>query len=260
MSLFEHGGSPEETNYVFMGDYVDRGYYSLETLTYLFLMAVKYSGKVTLLRGNHETRRVSHQYGFYEDCNNKYNHNVIWRVCCDVFDAMPIMALVDDKVLCVHGGLSPLLPTIDTALHVLRKIEVPQQGELCDLVWSDPDDHDPGYMMNPRGAGWIFGRDVAERFVKKNNLSLICRSHQLVQEGFKYIFDDFCCTVWSGKIFSYSFKSNDEILAPNYCYRCGNEASVLKIYPDGKRDVIYFNAVPLELRKLPDRFPVPYFL
>uniref|UniRef100_A0AC34R6D2 Serine/threonine-protein phosphatase n=1 Tax=Panagrolaimus sp. JU765 TaxID=591449 RepID=A0AC34R6D2_9BILA len=241
MSLFDHGGSPEETNYVFMGDYVDRGHYSLETLTYLFLMAIKYPGKVTLLRGNHETRRVSHQYGFYEDCGVKYNQNSIWRVCCDVFDAMPVMALIDEKILCVHGGISPQLPSIDTALHLQRKIEVPQQGALCDLVWSDPDEHDNGFMMNTRGAGWIFGRDVTEKFVKKNNLELICRSHQLVQEGFKYIFDDFCCTVWS---------------APNYCYRCGNMASVLKILPNGQRKVIYFAAVPTEERHLPDRFPM----
>jgi len=245
MSLFKHGGSPEETNYVFMGDYVDRGYYSLETVTYLFLMAVKYPGKVTLLRGNHETRRVSHQYGFYEDCNHKYNHNVIWKICCDVFDAMPIMALVDGKVLCIHGGLSPNLTTIETGLHLRRRVEVPQQGALCDLVWSDPDENVSGYVMNQRGAGWIFGYDVTEKFVKKNNLSLICRSHQLVQEGFKYIFGDFCCTVWS---------------APNYCYRCGNMASVLKIFPDGSRDVVYFDAVPSTDRTIPERFPVPYFL
>jgi diadenosine tetraphosphatase ApaH/serine/threonine PP2A family protein phosphatase len=119
-------------------------------------------------------------------------------------------------VLCVHGGLSPLIDTVDKIRLIDRKQEVPHEGAMCDLLWSDPDDID-GWGLSPRGAGFLFGADIVKVFNHRNDLSLIARAHQLVMEGFKEMFDASIVTVWS---------------APNYCYRCGNVAAVLELSED----------------------------
>jgi len=125
-------------------------------------------------------------------------------------------------ILCVHGGLSPLIGTVDKIRLLDRKQEVPHEGAMCDLLWSDPDEID-GWGLSPRGAGFLFGADIVKEFNHVNNLSLIARAHQLVMEGFKEMFDNQIVTVWS---------------APNYCYRCGNVAAILELGEDGSGDGI----------------------
>lgn len=119
-------------------------------------------------------------------------------------------------VLCVHGGLSPLIDMVDKIRLLDRKQEVPHEGAMCDLLWSDPDEID-GWGLSPRGAGFLFGADIVKVFNHRNDLSLIARAHQLVMEGFKEMFDASIVTVWS---------------APNYCYRCGNVAALLELSED----------------------------
>ncbi|KAJ1657728.1 Protein phosphatase methylesterase 1 [Dispira simplex] len=251
LELFRVSGELPTTNYIFMGDFVDRGYYSLETLTLLLVLKAKYPDKITLLRGNHESRQITQVYGFYDECQQKYGNANVWKYCCQVFDYLTLAAIVDGRVLCVHGGLSPDFRTLDQMRIIQRCQEIPHEGPFCDLMWSDPEDVGT-WGISPRGAGWLFGDKVTNEFNYINNLTLIARAHQLVQEGFKFMFPDKnLVTVWS---------------APNYCYRCGNVASVLHIDPSlevNDQSFTIFKAVPENQRTVPARIPgsgIQYFL
>jgi len=245
LELFKQGGEVPDTSYIFMGDFVDRGYYSLETFTLLLILKARYPNKITLLRGNHESRQITQVYGFYDECQQKYSNANAWKYCTQVFDYLTLAALIDGKILCVHGGLSPDVKTLDQIRIIPRNQEIPHEGAFCDLMWSDPDDIET-FQVSPRGAGWLFGYQVTNEFVHVNKLDLICRAHQLVQEGYKFMFPDKnLVTVWS---------------APNYCYRCGNVASILELDSSLNQSFKIFNAVPDSDRVIPPRTTLNYFL
>jgi len=159
-----------------MGDFVDRGFNSVETFQLLLCLKLKYPAHITLLRGNHETRQITSVYGFYDETVRKYGNANPWKYCTEVFDYLCIGAVVEGKVFCIHGGLSPEIKTFDQARMINRKIEIPHEGPFCDLMWSDPEDIET-WAMSPRGAGWLFGSRVTTEFNHINDLSLIARAH-----------------------------------------------------------------------------------
>jgi len=244
LELFRTGLEPPHTSYVFIGDFVDRGYNSVETLQLLFCLKLKYPAHITLLRGNHESRQITQVYGFYEEIMRKYGNANPWRYCTDVFDYLSIAALIEGRVLCIHGGLSPDIKTIDQIRVIDRKVEIPHEGPFCDLMWSDPEEIET-WALNSRGAGWLFGSKVTQQFNYLNGLDLICRAHQLVQEGYQFWFKEQLVTVWS---------------APNYCYRCGNVAAILRLDENLNKEWKLFNAVPESSKSQHPRNLLPYFL
>lgn len=236
MKLFSIGGEVPKTNYVFLGDFVDRGHHSVETFQLLLCLKARYPAHITLIRGNHEARQITQVYGFYDECMHKYGNANPWRMCTEVFDLFSLAAIIEGRVFCVHGGLSPELSTTDELQQIDRVQEPPQDGAFADLLWSDPEEVD-GWRTNPRGAGYLFGGKVVDEFNHNNGLELICRAHQLVMEGYKYMFDQRnLVTVWS---------------APNYCYRSGNIASVLSFSSSLEREFHVFTESELSMAALP---------
>ena len=212
LEIFDVGGEVPETNYIFLGDFVDRGY----------------------------------NYGFYEECQRKYGSVNVWRMCTDIFDLFQLAAVIESKVFCVHGGLSPHVNLIDDIRKLDRKQEVPRDGPMSDILWSDPDKEVKTYSYSPRGAGYLFGEEDTVKFNRENNIDLIARAHQLIQEGYQFLFNDKLVTVWS---------------APNYCYRCGNDASIMEFDEHMNRSFKIFEACPENVRNQPDKKPAPeYFL
>ncbi|CAK9078125.1 unnamed protein product [Durusdinium trenchii] len=189
VELFKVGGDCPDTNYLFMGDFVDRGFYSVETFLLLLALKVRYPDRITLIRGNHESRQITQVYGFYDECLRKYGSVNVWRYCTEVFDYLALAALIEDRIFCVHGGLSPAINTLDDVRSIDRKQEVPHEGAMCDLMWSDPEDLE-GWGLSPRGAGYLFGGDVVKGFNHTNGIDLIGRAHQLVMDGYKWMFNE----------------------------------------------------------------------
>ncbi|KAH9050907.1 serine/threonine-protein phosphatase PP1 [Lactarius deliciosus] len=178
LRLFEYGGFPPEANYLFLGDYVDRGKQSLETICLLLAYKIKYPENFFILRGNHECASINRIYGFYDECKRRYNIK-LWKTFTDCFNCLPIAAIIDEKIFTMHGGLSPDLQSMEQIRRVMRPTDVPDTGLLCDLLWSDPDKDITGWSENDRGVSFTFGPDVVSRFLQKHDMDLICRAHQV---------------------------------------------------------------------------------
>ena len=216
LRLFEYGGYPPESNYLFLGDYVDRGQQSIEAVCLLLAYKIKFPDNFFMTRGNHECASINRIYGFYDECKKRYSVK-LWKIFTDCFNCLPVAALLDDRILCMHGGLSSELEKVEQIKNILRPSDVPEQGLLCDLLWSDPDEASEGYGANDRGVSVTFGPKVVEEFLKKNDLDLICRAHQVVEEGYEFFADRRLVTVFS---------------APNYCGEFDNAGAMMTISDD----------------------------
>jgi serine/threonine-protein phosphatase PP1 catalytic subunit len=213
LRMFEYGGFPPETNYLFLGDYVDRGKQSLETITLMLAYKVKYPENFFMLRGNHESASITRIYGFYDECKRRYNIKM-WKQFCDVFNTLPVCGLIDEKIMCMHGGLSPEISSMDQIRRIVRPTDVPDTGIMCDLLWADPDKDIAGWAESDRGISFIFGADVVTNFLKKMDLDLICRAHQVVEDGYEFFAKRQLITLFS---------------APNYCGEFDNAGAMMSI-------------------------------
>ncbi|KAJ9122203.1 hypothetical protein QFC24_004433 [Naganishia onofrii] len=194
--LFEMCGFPPSANYLFLGDYVDRGKQSLETILLLLCYKIKYPENFFLLRGNHECANVTRVYGFYDECKRRTNIKT-WKTFIDVFNTLPIASIVASKIFCVHGGLSPSLSSMDDIRRIQRPTDVPDYGLLNDLVWSDPSDTALEWEDNERGVSYCYGKAVINAFLATHDMDLICRAHMVVEDGYEFYNDRTLVTVFS---------------------------------------------------------------
>ncbi|BFF99959.1 serine/threonine-protein phosphatase beta [Drosophila madeirensis] len=213
LRLFEYGGFPPAANYLFLGDYVDRGKQSLETICLLLAYKIKYPENFFLLRGNHECASINRIYGFYDECKRRYNVK-LWKTFTDCFNCLPVAAIIDEKIFCCHGGLSPDLQGMEQIRRLMRPTDVPDTGLLCDLLWSDPDKDVQGWGENDRGVSFTFGVDVVSKFLNRHELDLICRAHQVVEDGYEFFARRQLVTLFS---------------APNYCGEFDNAGGMMTV-------------------------------
>lgn len=211
--VFTKCGFPPLTNYLFLGDYVDRGKQSLETILLLLCYKIKYPENFFLLRGNHESANVTRVYGFYDECKRRCSIK-IWKLFIDTFNTLPIAAIVAGKIFCVHGGLSPVLNSMDEIRTIARPTDVPDYGLLNDLLWSDPADTQNEWEDNERGVSYVFSRTAINKFLQKFGFDLVCRAHMVVEDGYEFFNDRTLVTVFS---------------APNYCGEFDNWGAVMSV-------------------------------
>jgi serine/threonine-protein phosphatase PP1 catalytic subunit len=211
--MFTKCGFPPSSNYLFLGDYVDRGKQSLETILLLLCYKIKYPENFFLLRGNHECANVTRVYGFYDECKRRCNIKT-WKLFIDTFNTLPLAAIVAGKIFCVHGGLSPVLNSMDEIRNVNRPTDVPDFGLINDLLWSDPSDANNEWEDNERGVSYCFNKVAINKFLGRFGFDLVCRAHMVVEDGYEFFNDRSLVTVFS---------------APNYCGEFDNWGAVMSV-------------------------------
>ncbi|XP_008769036.1 serine/threonine-protein phosphatase 2B catalytic subunit gamma isoform isoform X4 [Rattus norvegicus] len=240
MKLFEVGGSPSNTRYLFLGDYVDRGYFSIECVLYLWSLKINHPKTLFLLRGNHECRHLTEYFTFKQECRIKYSE-LVYEACMHTFDCLPLAALLNQQFLCVHGGMSPEITCLDDIRKLDRFAEPPAFGPVCDLLWSDPlEDYGSEktlehYTHNTvRGCSYFFSYPAVCEFLQNNSLLSIIRAHEAQDAGYR-MYRKNQATGFPSLITIFS--------APNYLDVYNNKAAVLK-YENNVMNIRQFNCSP----------------
>ncbi|CAK5278094.1 unnamed protein product [Mycena citricolor] len=240
VKLFDFGGNPGDTTYLFLGDYVDRGYFSVECVLYLWALKIWYPTRVYLLRGNHECRHLTDYFTFKLECKHKYSER-LYDACTDSFCALPLAAVVNKRFLCIHGGLSPELNTLDDIRNIDRFREPPNQGLMCDILWSDPIENfgsetttDHFVHNHVRGCSYFFTYHAVCAFLERNKLTSVIRAHEAQDKGYRMY--------RNGRVAE--FPSLMTIFsAPNYLDVYNNKAAVIK-YENDVMNIRQFNYSP----------------
>nr|XP_048327993.1 serine/threonine-protein phosphatase 5 isoform X1 [Ziziphus jujuba var. spinosa] len=230
LNIFELNGLPSEENpYLFNGDFVDRGSFSLEVILTLFAFKCMSPSAMYLARGNHESKSMNKIYGFEGEVRSKLNETFV-ELFAEVFCCLPLAHVINEKIFVVHGGLFSVDGVKLSDIRAIdRFCEPPEEGLMCELLWSDPQPN-LGRGPSKRGVGLAFGADVTKRFLQENNLDLVVRSHEVKDEGYEIEHDGKLITVFS---------------APNYCDQMGNKGAFIRFEaPDLKPNIVTFSAVP----------------
>jgi len=239
LKLLEIGGNPEKRKYLFLGDFVDRGAFSVEVLILLYSLKLNHPDTIFMLRGNHECRQMTTFFNFRTECLYKYDQD-IYDLFMDSFDLMPLACVINGKFLALHGGISPELKTLDDINKIDRFKEPPKQGIFCDLLWSDPVDNEEGTCENIfktnniRGCSYFFGNDAVTKFLTRNNLLCLIRAHEAQIEGFKM-------HTWTKKA---DFPAVITVFsAPNYCDVYNNKGAIIT-FENSTLNIQQFNYTP----------------
>ncbi|CDM63588.1 Serine/threonine-protein phosphatase [Caenorhabditis elegans] len=211
---FPHVSQKDKSSrYLFLGDYIDRGPFSIEVITLLFAYRLLHPQKMFLLRGNHESRPVNMQYGFYNECKRRYSVT-LYETFQWAFYCMPLCAIVGGRIMCMHGGIPFGLLSLEQIDEFQRPTDIADVGIPSDLCWADPVSGVVGFQDSPRGAGHVFGEATVKEFNEKFKLDLIVRAHQVVMDGYEFFADKKLVTIFS---------------APCYCGHFDNLGAVLQV-------------------------------
>lgn len=224
LRIFDHCGYPPKTNYLFLGDYIDRGFRSIETIILLFCFKILFPQNIFLIRGNHEFSGVNSRYGFRAEIRKQFllKGSQIWVKFNDVFNFLPLAAIINDKIFCIHGGISPHLHSMDEIKNIQKPIGENFifddnhfiEGIVPDLMWGESDPNIKKWRVGDNGMSVCFGLDPVEEFVKKFKLKFICRGHQVAMEGIEYPFfpNKSFITVFSAPMFKFASKNKAAVI------------------------------------------------